>query len=164
MAFKWKRTGSGRTRLSRSFFLLFYSVLSSFSNTRFVFQNRFQKRRKERSFFSAFSNNSNHSFRIEELMFLNPSYASIVQRQRIESQEKGKYREGKTPCTPCMVFNLSSAKLFSFFIGVRSVGRSNSNHQKTLLRFDPRGKSLNSSLFPSGSSSALVIFGNGASR
>lgn len=99
-------------------------------------------------------------------MFLNPSYASIVERQRIESQEKGKYREGKTPCTPCMVFNLgeTSAKVFSFFIGVRSVGRSNSNHQKTLLRFDPRGKSLNSSLFPSGNSSALVIFGNGASR
>lgn len=54
-----------------------------------------------------------------------------------------------------MVFNQLGElgqTLLSFFIGVQSVdsvGRSNSNHQKTLLRFDPRGKSLSSSLFPS---------------
>lgn len=126
MAFKWKRTGSGRTRLSRSFFFFFTlsfppSPLFLIPVLFFRIEESFQKRRKERSFFSAFSNNSNHSFRIEELMFLNPSYASIVERQRIESQEKGKYREGKTPC---MVFNLGELGQTLLFFYRSSVGRS----------------------------------------
>lgn len=124
MAFKWKRTGSGRTRLSRSFF--FFFTLSFPPPPLFLIPVLFFRIvfRKERSFFSAFSNNSNHSFRIEELMFLNPSYASIAERQRIESQEKEKYREGKTPCTPCTVFNLGELGQTLLFFYRSSVGRS----------------------------------------
>lgn len=60
-------------------------------------------------------------------MFLNPSYASIVERQRIESQEKGKYREGKTPCTSLYGIQPRRARpnssLFLSEFG-RSVGRT----------------------------------------
>lgn len=85
----------------------------------------------------------------------------IIKTQPIDSQEKGKYWKGEELADvedtlyTRMVFNQLGElgqTLLSFFIGVQSVdsvGRSNSNHQKTLLRFDPRGKSLSSSLFPS---------------
>ena len=58
-----------------------------------------------------------------------------------------------------MVFNLGEPNSSLFLSEFSQLVRSNSNHQKTLLRFDPRGKSLSSSLLPSESSSALVIFG-----
>ena len=58
-----------------------------------------------------------------------------------------------------MVFKLGEPNSSLFLSEFSQLVRSNSNHQKTLLRFDPRGKSLSSSLLPSESSSALVIFG-----
>lgn len=89
----------------------------------------------------------------------------IIKTQPIDYQEKGKYWKGEELCGygrhPVHVYTYGiqptrrarpNSSLVSFFIGVQSVdsvGRSNSNHQKTLLRFDPRGKSLSSSLFPS---------------
>lgn len=127
MAFKWKRTGSGRTRLSRSFFFFFtlsFPPPPLFLIPVLFFRIVFRKEEKNALSSLLFLIILIILFEFEELMFLNPSYASIVERQRIESQEKGKYREGKTPCTPCMVFNLGELGQTLLFFYRSSVGRS----------------------------------------
>lgn len=90
-------------------------------------------------------------------MFLNPSYYGDTDKKK----QKGnwKIKEDTLYTYTRMVFNLGEPNSSLFLSEFSQLVRSNSNHQKTLLRFDPRGKSLSSSLLPSESSSALVIFG-----